>query len=69
MAIDRQGRRVVVGVHTHRGLTPDYNSGIFLCEELLLTLKAYERTLNAENSLPIAPIFTEEAEEYLRILR
>jgi hypothetical protein len=65
---DAQGRHIVVGIHTHRGLVPGFNSGIFLSGELLLTLKAFERTLNAENALPKTAIFTPGAEEYVRIL-
>lgn len=45
MAKNSKGQLYAVGIHTHRGLRSDYNSGVYFSDINLQTIKQYQEEL------------------------
>ena len=46
LALDSQQRHFAIGIHTHRGFRPTFNSGLYFNDEILAAIKIYQQELS-----------------------
>ena len=53
----QEGDFKIVGIHTHRGLTSSYNSGLYFNDEIIERIKVWVKQIETENDLTPMNIF------------